>query len=703
MNDSHAGEVATRCLASLADIVRRAHECTAPAILSALATLLLRASTSTVPAYPTAPLPGMTAGYPFLALLRNASHLQRHLAPPLTTLLAAIAAPTREEGSSLALLSHLGAFLLACLSSETAIATHAVATLLQAAAAKPAVAAAIDDIFATFLCLAASCPPSVLPPSVPKLAWALADRSAQAEAGSPPPWKFVQPLLQLTLHLADSHNSVELLAAPLVSLLSSRALPAKAAADAVCQLSQALASRAYTASEESLLFLLHKALCAAEAEPCPEVHLLAAQLQQHVSVPTDSGLYAVASLSLPSDDSPLTAAGPLATDVQGCTSAALTALLDAGHQGETVRWLRHVMQRALATLGAVQRTRAEALCTALSSGTVWPVPVPSELTDDSALDSKAAPAGERPPAAVFAVLSHLVSHGHAQVRRHAASALAAAALSAPSTAAALVPWAVRTINGTMAATNGSLVDAERCLVPFALLAAVCASPHLEPMLLAVAAPLLDDKAPPEVRALGIRLLLTFWQATNRGWHALSAALAACGPAYGRVGDEAAAAATLTLAVATAVAAVARTAPQRCMDNIGVVGGLLVDARDAVVALALEALYWLCYYVRYDPTAAADTHVQLLRPLSCTAVLAGGAGRVQRLEGSSCASAAAPRCAKCASALAAASQLWCRRRKGACGCRNRPAFPPLVCHPTQQRGNKRRCGSGAGCVLATAAH
>jgi hypothetical protein len=651
---SNKREATKLLLDSWSNVVRRVPDCSIPALLAAVTTLFLSYPSSTPdPPPPVADsLPGLDAGYPFLSLLHSAPHLAQYLSDPLTTLLAAAASPSRALPASLSLLSHLRPFLLAALASPTSISSHAASFLVRAAAARPTLAQPIFKLLQGFLHITASCAPTKVPAAAFIAAWGLSDAVSEAVATSSSPdgsggasahnvtWHLLEPLLNLLLELADRNDPVMQLAPPLINMLHS-SLPCHTAGRCALLLAKASVCRAYTPGEPLFLYLLLKALDAAEPAVAVslDVQLLVPQLLQHLSVPSDQEMYSLASQllkhTLPTDTHPrppLTSVptiAPITLDTY--TSALLVAQIGAASSFTVAAWLQRVACAAAATLSAPQQMRYQAVASAIRSGAIWPCPVPAESLSDAALDGNAPQVGCFVVAPdIISFLTVLLKCGSRTVSREAGAALAAVALAAPESTSSLIPWAISSINdairvlsdtspGANATPHGVIqrhVAGEAVLLPFVLLPIICSSPFLEQPLLVVTSQLLNISAPPRVQALGIKLLLTFWQTTSRGWSVLFAALSAFGPAHGRSSHGATVHFEVRLAAAAAVAAVAQAAPERCLDVISVVGGMLQDADEAVVAMALESIFWLCFYVRRLPITASASFVQHCQHLSC---------------------------------------------------------------------------------------
>jgi hypothetical protein len=637
--DGTAAE-ALAALSALADLVPHAPDAAALSVLQTIATLLIqilgdpasahrddqRANSSTA----SAPAPRLDAGYPFLALFLRAPHLTQAMLEPLTAIFAAATHPTMPLPDARRLLHHLRPALLAALSTSAPLGTEVVSMLQRAAAARAELQPVAYGVLVTQLRLVATCPPTPLPPAMPSIVWALADEfiaQAISESGinehdgkgpAAVTLQVVQDMLQLLLHVAARMEATAWLAAPLHALMASSAAPAFAGTVAAAA-AGAAAAQPFSSVEPVLL----QVVCIAARSTrdavqfTPALRLLAPQLLQHSSVPANGKLHALATnlLSLcGSGDVAGTCDGGAARQSRAAcaagvaltdhSSTVLRMLFSAQARDRTCAWLANLEAAAVASLLPQQRARCNAATHALRCGTCWPAAVDAALLADATSNSgkqngTAAKPAEGQPCFhvqndVVALLANIADGADGKLRNSAAATWAAVALADPSSVASLVPWALNAIN--KAVTPDGEHDAT-VLMPLALFPLVCASPFLEQLFFAVAAQLLDTAASPRVQALGVRLLLTYWQATGRGWTVLSQAIAASGPARGRAAHNVQQDVIVRRAAATAVAAVSRAAPERCLQAIAAVGGMLEDEDSMIAAMALEAIFWMCYYVR----------------------------------------------------------------------------------------------------------
>ena len=665
LSSAPTAEQLAAAISCLADAARHATDASVPQILQTIAVLLPQylaavpprghAAATQRPNATTAQL--LERGQPFLSIMQRAPNLAAVLHDPLTLLLSAAANSALPADAASAITAHLHPFMVAALAAPAPLGPQTVAALERAAAARPLLQPAVMRSLHTHLRLVARCPPSPLPPAAYGATWALTDAviayahaSRQGKRATPgsvsselqpeirimsvPSAEHILPLLtELALQLHDEGRPLAWVVASISAIVATLTTAHTARATAAT-LARAAASRPFTGVEASLLRLTLDLEPSAniDGHVPAELQLLRAQLLQHASVSADTDLHQVA-LRLLQLTSTATEQRPDPGSVQerepsdgfggnpieAYTTAVLAAQLQSNSSERVIHWLRQVAASAQVSLAPKQRVRAAAVIDAMRCGACWPTPVDANLLADDEHADDVVDTGQQSAFSIaadaIALLTLLCNHEQLSVRRNAAATLAVVALAAPDASAVLIPWAIGQINDAItSASSGNTdeVESECLLLPLALLPVLCASPFLEQPLFAVASGLLSSTASLHVRALGIRLLLAFWQAHGRGWTALSRAIAAYGPARGRAASDAPVDVILRRAAGAAVAAVARAAPERCVELVAMIGGMLDDGDEAVAAVALEAIFWLCYYVRLF--AACHLHRCAAAPL-----------------------------------------------------------------------------------------
>ena len=556
----------------------------------------------------------LPAGYPFLLLLQRGPHLGTHILDAFAHLLAATTSARMPAAAAGAVLEHLQPALLAGLSADAPLSTGLVQLLARAAAARPETSQLAYQQLMQFVRLNSRCPaPAECPSALQSAVWALADAAvpmpAQDEAESAEMLqaeRVCEELLSLAVSAADSGRNVAWLAAPMHAVAQHVHSIGIAAAVA-----QALAARPCVAIEAQLMALLVQLQHsnsradhsdAGAASSVLELKLLRPQLLQRLSVPANRRMHALAGPLRPHAEAGSERKNAALLCPDACSTSmhlALHELCQASNSAceSTTAWLSSLAEHAMAQLPAKQRLRCQALTQALQNGQIWPTALDADALAGAQETSSQAEAEEasRLPADIVCTITMLCSHGDAGVKRTAHAALAAVACAQPHAVAHLIPWVLQDIDTALDVTDA--ITAGRLPALLALLPAVCTAPALERPFQAIAAQLLAERTPARLQALGVRLLLTYWQTTGRGWPALQRAISACGPVSGGdARDSVRVDLPVRQAVAAATAAVARTAPQRCVDVIAVVGGMLHDNDDVVAAMALESIFWMCYHV-----------------------------------------------------------------------------------------------------------
>ena len=537
----------------------------------------------------------LQAGEPLLALLNTNALGRPQLVEALSSIAAAVADPHREDASSTALMRHVAPVFVATALSGGAVAAHATSLLTQLGASR---ASTREHVRRALRACVRLCGADAECGAVAALMQAVACGGCSGdETCSDGASSIALATLGLLLRLADAGRPHVHVAWTLQALL--RASPE--AGSALSSVVRAAMARPSSLEEAALLTLV--AVC---GEVCSEegwaadssIACLQPQLLSHLACPSDGELHAVSAHVLCRvRGSSFEQQAPLSARVGFLSSVDVEACMS---------WLKQLSIDSLASLPATQRRRSAAAHAALLQGRLWPGAVP--VADDVHLAAQGAPGHAfRLRYDVLAILASLSQHTEVALARAAAAALCSCAVACPNGAAGLLPWCLDALHRSIAIKGPkerASADAD-ALVHAALLPAICAAPALEAAFSGVVAQLLDDSAPADVRALGMRMLLAFWQLLNRGWKALCNAILALGPAA--PGTSAAAAqdtpATVRRAAAAATAAVARSAPDKCLAVVSVVGGCLQDEDAVVAALGFEALAALCAAVRSDRAQA----------------------------------------------------------------------------------------------------
>ena len=186
----------------------------------------------------------------------------------------------------------------------------------------------------------------------------------------------------------------------------------------------------------------------------------------------------------------------------------------------------------------------------------------------------------------------------------AAQALVATAFAAPAAVVQNFPGLLVTAQRALSLLEksnrqGTPEDTLRLLLPLALLPGVCQAPEMDGMFFALCAQLLDSSAGARVCMIGMRMLLTFWIATGRGYQRVRDAMHVFqSPSPDAPLSTTAAArppedTSLRRTVVACAAAVAWAAPEKATELVAVMHGAMSDSDDGTVGMALEAVAALC--------------------------------------------------------------------------------------------------------------
>ena len=578
----------------------------------------------------------LDAGYPFLALLQRHRSLVGAVSATVAGLLARLAAPDAPEQWAVELAAHLQPCFVECIGNDAALA-H---LLMHAAAARPALRRAAVGAMAAWLCLHAGSAAGAA--SFQHILGLVIEAEVQCAARQGEPeldsgashsnqTAKGHPQLHLELahaccrhlqHCMRSGQHVALLAAALRTL----AAVAQSSTVAACiAANAAVAVTAATAAEQrrSLMQLLQRLASewkgsplAAEAQHLlePQLHMLCLCGRSHRLL--HALLTPARQLLRQAEAANMQQAQNL--QAQQCTSAAEAAMhqLALSTQPAAARqllmWLRCVQADALGQMSGAQLVRSHAARCGLQSQQIWPRPVDASAlagTVDSTdvQDASAAASGQHMKRDSLALIALLLQHPDTSVRSEAAAALAALGRTQPASVADLWPWCLATLNKVLHAYSKDAAPSDEqeqtlrsVLLCAATLPHICTSAQTEAPFFKLCMQLLGASESAHVQALGLRLLLAFWQGCGRGWLQLQRALLAFAPEAGgtqSANSSGAAPSIVHRAVASAVAAVARAAPERCIELVAPVAAMLQAQDAALVACGLEAAFWMCHFVR----------------------------------------------------------------------------------------------------------
>lgn len=490
--------------------------------------------------------------------------------------------------------------------------------------------------------------------AVPAAVAVRAAHSAYMHAPSPPPLQLSAAASQLlTMAVSTFDRSNE----------STWCATCGHCADALTQLALAAIGAAHTPAEPPLLHLLSTTLThthsittassestqgkALLSHAWTVMHAVRLQLIHHISLPAPKSLKRL-SLSLLSQTDDLRSsvhsmhssaaapATPLKIDPPFATWQAHTAAAMHAHTTRrgykaiitTVGFLESITSAAVQGIpDELRLERCQALVSALATGSLWPHP-PGSICPTDAIDppgyaikemhvpmhfSKGYPkTGESssfsPSPVLVAHIAAMLEHPVLCCALSAAQALVATAFAAPAAVVQNFPGllltAQRALN-SLEKSNSERTpeDTIRLLLPLALIPGVCQAPELDGMFYALCAQLLDSSAGPSVCMIGMRMLLTFWLATGRGYQRVRDAMhvfqspSPDAPVATLAAARAPEDTSLRRAVAACAAAVAWAAPEKATELVAVMHGAMTDRDDGTVAMALEAVAAMCREVR----------------------------------------------------------------------------------------------------------
>eukprot|EP00892_Ulva_mutabilis_P009117 jgi/Ulvmu1/6578/UM003_0215.1 len=615
-------EVNLQVFRLLIGVVRVAQDNTAQILLSSIADMFVSASEAT--------LAELDPGDPFLTIIDTAPHLELFVCECVQNMLTRLASMSEPSVRTEAFISHLQPLTLRCLSGSDGLSKSTAAALAR-----------LGSLCSP--CLEAAASGLVLSLEVASEVNATTDIPVHLlDLIQHPDWPKTSEILKARAMLAmlsvlpkhstpGSHHRLTLAAGTLAAAPKAPMRPGPLSS-AVIKLVPAAVAASATAAEAPILQLLNvilRALSRTEANTRPAPALLAClkpALIHHLSLPAPSAIQDLSQsiLSL-LPEHPSQPAGVQIPQHRSTMEAHLADLMhihtSTTNPSATIRFLQSIVRHASSSIPPGPRQeRFESIIAALATPSPWPQP-PGCCPSNSAPPSYARHVSPGTPPPPFAPSPLLVAHVATLIRHPdlpcylaAAEALTACAFAAPSSVIPLFPYLLATAQSTLSSNpvpTPSGTDAATTthnpvtlILPFLLLAVTAQSRYLDGPFFGVCAQLLADTNGPTLHALGLRMLLTFWLATGRGYQRLRAALLAFETpspealAAGR-GGAARAAAPLRRAVAAAAVAVARESPDKAADVVSVMHGALRDEDDAAAAAGLEAIGAMCHQDALD--------------------------------------------------------------------------------------------------------
>lgn len=594
-----------KAISLLVGIARVTAASIAQLLLSSITDLFLSASSAV--------LADLDPGDPFLTIAETAPHLELHLGDCLQNLLMRLASPQASRDRTEACLSHLTPFILRCLSGGNDLSQTTTSALARAASLCPLCLPTVVSCMVIHLETAneVSCASDV--------PIHLLDLLQYPEWPSSPASLKSRALLAMVSMLPK--NSVPgaphrlTLAAATVAAAPKAGTDAQMLYSAITQLVSGVVSASATAAEGPMLQMLCIMLQALSSQrgqhPTALLSCIRPQLIHHLSIPAPASIQETSRSLLRLIPTGWPQPTPLQLPYHSLEAhSALAMHVHSVHTSATIRLLHSLTHRAAASMppGAKQE-RFAAVSAALSSQSLWPQPpgcCPSDA-DTPPSHAGCSPSDAPPPFSpqplLVAHVATLLRHPDPDCALAAAESLAACAYAAPDSIISLFPFLLDTAQSVLAAASsaGGASHPATLLLPFVLLAVTAQSPYLDGPFFGVCAQLLAEANGPLMHALGIRMLLTLWLATGRGYQRLRAALLAFetpspeAVAAGRGGDGPGAV-SLRRAVAAAATAVARESPDRAADLVSVMHGALRDDDDAAAATGLEAIGAMCQQV-----------------------------------------------------------------------------------------------------------
>lgn len=509
-------------------------------------------------------------------------------------------------------------------------------------------------------------------PTATHLLHSLLTRELNAKAqsmGRPRDWVDGAQLMH-GMHARASSMQVAATATQLLSLIVSRSAQSATSAhasyatcghfaDALNQLALAAIHAAHTPTEVCMLRMLCTALqgpftaiTAASDDPSQALmhhvgslmHAVQLQLLHHVALPCSDTLKQVSATLLAKTDElhstlrntplpPLRIQPPFATWEAQTAATMHVHACSSGHKDKmaTMDFLNNLTHCAVQSISdEVRLQRCQASVTAIATGTLWPSPIYVICPTDAvtppgyAVQDRIVPSGRKcsfgfvPSPVLVAHVVALLDHASLQCVLGAAQALVATACAAPAAVVQCFPALLS--NAQRALSSLGKMESHmtpegtiRLLLPFALLPQVCQAPEMDGMFYALCAQLLEDSAGAKVCMLGMRMLLTFWLVTGRGYQRVRDVMHAFQTPSPDAPLSVVAAATppedtaLRRAVAACAAAVAWTAPEKATEAVAIMHGAMNDSDDGTVALALESIAAMC---REVSTSCTLVHSEL---------------------------------------------------------------------------------------------
>lgn len=605
-------EAVLKAVSLLVGIARVATASTAQLLVSCITDTFLRASTDI--------LTSLDPGDPFLTIAETAPHLDLLLGDCLQNVLMRLASPQASRSRTEAFLNHLQPFILRCLSSGIELSQSTTSALARAASLCPlclptVVSCMIVHLEAAREVRLASDVPLLLLDLLQHPEWPSGTASLKSRA-------LLAIISLLPKHsVAGAPHRLTLAAATLAAAPQKAADP-QALRSAVMQLVPDAISASATAAEAPLLQVLSIVLQSLASDqgqqPTALLNCIKPQLIHHLSFPAPT----------PIQDSsrsllrliPIQFSQPAPPQLLNPSLEAHGALIMHTHSAAVdtsapVRFLHALTQRASASIPpGPKQERYGSVSAALATLSIWPQPPGCSPSDADAPPSyiRCSPSSPSPPhfapePLLVAHVATLIQHPSLRCALAAAEALTACAYAAPDSVIPLFPFLLATAQSTLAAASAAdATSATRhpasLLLPFLLLAVTAQSSYLDGPFFGVCAQLLAKGNAELMHSLGLRMLVTLWLATGRGYQRLRAALLAFETpspealAAGRGGGDRGGP-ELRRSVAAAAAAVARESPDKAADLVSVVHGALRDDDDAAAAAGVEAISAMCQQVR----------------------------------------------------------------------------------------------------------
>ena len=618
LEDQNAALKAIRLLAGIARVAQ-----------DNIAQLLLSSITETFLSATPGILADLDPGDPFLTIADTAPHLSPLLGVCVHNMLMRLASPLSSPDRTEAFLSHLRPFMLRCISGRDGLAHSAASALARAAWLYP------HSLPAAVSCMVLHLETTNEDIATSDIPLHLLDLLQHPEWPSDPTILKRRAMLAMLswLPVRSSPQSPQRLTITVVTMAASPKSPTSPQDlyAMILKLVPAAVSASSTAAEGPILQLLHVCLKAAlsstaslQTQPTALLSCLKPQLIHHLSLPTPSAIQAlsraVLSLDCLRDVPPAqsllfpqpTFEAHLASIMHKHTSTSLPSA--------TIHFLHSLTRRAsLSIPSGPKQERFESVIAALSTASLWPqapgcCPAHTDSPPSHSLHSPTTPLPPfSPHPLLIAHVATLLRHPLLPCALAAAGAIIACAFAAPDSMVPLFPYLLASAQSTLASASEAATDGvtrpaphpAALLLPFLLLAVTPQSPYLDGPFFGVCAQLLADSNGPRIHALGLRMLVTFWLATGRGYQRVRVALLAFetpspeAMAAGRGGAERAAP-LLRRAVAAAVVAVVRESPDKAADMVSVMHGALRDDDDAAAAAGLEAIGAMCQHVRIPP-------------------------------------------------------------------------------------------------------